>query len=167
MKFMWMLVLPVVLLSGCQSGASQATIDLMDATTKQSIELYSVWSAQKDNVVASMPTEQAMFESAIADISGTLQLISLGCQNFNAALQAKSSLSVNSASKISDAVATLETLKRVMVQFGGRITAKDEAQKEAIEVWKMQCIENTSTLIMLFNRLDSSVQTDLAKAQSN
>ena len=163
MKWLTTLFLSMLmLLSGCDKKSSQATISQMDATTKAAVALSTQWALQKDYIVATVDSEKEIVAVAINDINDTLQLIALGCQNYNEALAAKKQLSENSAVKIAETKATLETLRRIAVQVGAKVKASDPEKEPVVTIWKAQVIEKLDALILSFSRLNETVQADLA-----
>jgi len=163
MKWLTTLLLSMLMLvSGCDKKSSQATISQMDATTKAAVVVSTQWAVQKDGIVAVVDAEKEILSVAVNEINETLQLIALGCQNYNDALRAKKVLSENSAVKIAEAKATLETLRRIVVQVCAKVKAVDPEKEPVIAIWKVQVVENLDALILAFNRLDEVVQADLA-----
>jgi hypothetical protein len=117
---------------------------------------------QKDYIVATVDAEKEIVAVAVNDINDTLQLIALGCQNYNEALAAKKQLSENSAAKIAETKATLETLRRIAVQVCAKVKATDPEKEPVVTIWKVQVVEKLDALILSFSRLNETVQADLA-----
>jgi hypothetical protein len=163
MKWLTTLLLSMLMLvSGCDKKSSQATINQMDATTKAAVAVSMQWSGQKDNIVAKVDAEKEIIASTIGDIDDTLKLIALGCQNYNDALAAKKQLSENSATKITEAKATLETLRLIVIQVCAKVKATDPDKEQTITIWKTMVVEKLDALILSFGRLNEVVQADLA-----
>jgi hypothetical protein len=151
----------VLFICGCDRKVSQATVALMDQTTKVAIALDTQWAGQAENITSVKPEEEADNAATMNSVAALLKSLAKTCSNFNDAVQAKAVLAKASADGLTQTVATVKCTRALVVQWQAKVKAKDPANNDVITIWKEQTLLKFDALIVLLNQLDASVQSDL------
>jgi hypothetical protein len=154
----------LVMISGCDKKASVNTVGLMDQAAKQSRAIADSFGLNQRFVFAGSVEDVVALQSAWDDTKATLDSISLGFGKGSEALVAKQVLSTESAKQVTNTKDTIPAVAKLIKRMNTFMQPKVPDDVTALDIWKVQILDNLNVLAATVAQLDASIQADLALA---
>ena len=167
MKNIALVVLCLAMLSGCDKKASLNTIGLMDQASQQSAKLALAMDSIKGKwEFVGSAEDKAYLDSAWNDTKDATTSISFGFFKGVEALKAKPRISQEAAKQIGNTKDTVPALGKLFASMARFIQPKTPEDTATLEAWRIQMLEGFNQLTLTVNRLDASIQSDMATAST-